>query len=531
MDELFEAAGELAAAYADVDWAGGPLGDPSTWSPTLRSTVEVALRTEFPVTLLWGPDLVLVYNQAYVTLIGDKHPAALGMPAHEVFDEAWDQIGPWLRAARDEGRTTYVEDTLIPLERHGFLEDCYFTFSYSRVMAPDRADHGVIDIATETTTSVVTQRRLGLLGRLAELLAGVDEPRDVAPAALLVLRGAVDDLVEVDLVPPGTQAETARREMAVEETPDGARVWLALRSTSDERLVGVDDPRPLLVVRPSPRLALDDDHLVFLRLVADTVSQAIDRVEALASERRVAAAERAMSETLQRSLLTAAQVAPGCRVAVRYQPAADHAQIGGDWHDSFLLPDGRLAVAIGDVAGHDRQAAAAMAQVRNLLRGIAYTTGGHPAAALAALDRALEGLEVGSFATGVLAALDAPPPGRAGGARTLTWSNAGHPSPVLLAPDGTARLLDSDPELLLGVRSGAVRTDHVVTLEPGSTLLLFTDGLVERRGHRIDDGLQQVVAAMEGGAGLDPEAMCDHVLERLDAAREDDIALVCLRVD
>lgn len=542
-DALFAAAGDLADAYRSVDWAAGPLGAPETWSPTLRSTIELALRTEFPVSMFWGPELVLLYNAAYVTLIGEKHPAGLGGLTPDVFPEAWEQIGPWMKACLDEGRTTYAADELVPLVRRGFLEECYFTFSYSLVGDVGGPDHGVINIATETTTSVVAQRRLRLLGRLVEVLAELQDPAEVATVSLPLLRAATDDLVEVDLVPEDGPAAPAtplgRRDWVVDEREDETVVWLALRSDGDHRGAHLDPrgfvtaARPLLVVRPSPRLLLDSDHLLFLRLVAATLGQTLDRVEALAAERRVAAAERVMSETLQRSLLGRPQSVGGCRVAVRYQPALDLAQIGGDWHDSFPLPGGRLALVIGDVAGHDQQAAAAMAQTRNLLRGIAHTLDGDPAAALTALDRALLGLEVETFATSVLATLDLPVPGVDGASprRTLRWANAGHPAPVLLTPDGAARLLDPTPELLLGVHAEVERSDHQVELDPGSTVLFFTDGLVERRSHLIDEGLDAVVAAMSGMAHLDPEALCDHVLERVDPSTDDDLALLCLRVD
>lgn len=543
MDDLFATAGDLVDAYAAVDWAQTPLGDSSTWSPTLRATVTVMLKAEFPITLLWGPEFVLVYNAPYVELIGDKHPASLGMPAQAVFPEVWDQIGPLLHAARDEGRATFIDDGLVPLERHGFLEDCWFRFSYSPVVSPDGTDRGVIDITTETTASVVTLRRLRLLGQLAELLAGVERPQDVPVQSLLLLRAASDDLVEVDLSPAGdawhaaeeASAPGGRRDLLVEDGDDGPRVWLALRSANDDGPVDLEtlqptDARPLLVVRPSPRLPLDDDHLVFLRLVAATLAQALDRVEALASERRVAAAERAMSETLQRSLLGVAQSGPGAQVAVRYQPVVDLAEIGGDWYDAFPLADGRLAAVIGDVAGHDRQAAAAMAQTRNLLRAIAYTVDGGPAAALTALDAALSGLEVGSFATGILALLAAPGADRPDGTRRFTWANAGHPPPVLLTPDGEARLLWSTPELLLGMVPDPRRTDQHVDLAPGSSVLLFTDGLIERRTRPLDAGLAMVVDAVRGRTDLDPEELCDHVLAEAHAGHDDDIALLCLRV-
>ncbi len=534
-DDQFGAAGGLADAYRAVDWASGPLGDPGTWSPTLRSTLDMVLRTEFPVSLFWGPELVLLYNAAYVSLIGEKHPEGLGAKTPDVFDEAWSQIGPWMHSVLDDEQTVSIEDALVPLLRHGFLEDCHFTFSYSPVVAPDGTDRGVINIATETTTSVVAQRRLRLLGRLLEVLAGVEDPEDLLTRSILLLREGVEDIAGVDLRPTGGTWDTdatipgAPRspllDGGVEEHPDGPLVWLPLRSSSDEtdvRRVGgpVAPVRPVLVVRPSPRLPLDEDQMVFLRLVAAALGQALDRFETLA-------AERALSEALQRSLLGTPHSVAGSQVAVRYQPAADLAQIGGDWHDSFELPGGRLALAIGDVAGHDQHAAAAMAQTRNLMRGIAHSLDGSPAATLDALDRAMLGLGVGSFATSVLAIVQA---WETPGSWSFTWSNAGHPPPVLLRPDGSAQLLVSGPELLLGVHAEVARTDRRIQVEPGSSVLLYTDGLIERRTRPIDEGMDRVVDAVTGMAHLDPDALCDLVLEVVAPAPDDDIALLCVRL-
>ena len=128
-DGLFEAAGTLRPAYEAVDWARSPVGPPAGWSPTLRSAVDLTLNTRFPVTLLWGPQFVLLYNEAFVQVIGDKHPVALGRPAQEIFPEAWDQVGPLMQGVLDGGEPTWLEDEHVPLFRHGFLEDCWFTLS------------------------------------------------------------------------------------------------------------------------------------------------------------------------------------------------------------------------------------------------------------------------------------------------------------------------------------------------------------------------------------------------------------------
>ncbi len=112
---LLAAAGGLRRSYEAVDWGATALGPIESWSPTLRNAVDLSLHTQFPVTLFWGPEFVLLYNEAYVPLIADKHPAALGRPARDVFPEAWDVIGPMMRSVFDGQGATWVEDEPIPL--------------------------------------------------------------------------------------------------------------------------------------------------------------------------------------------------------------------------------------------------------------------------------------------------------------------------------------------------------------------------------------------------------------------------------
>lgn len=552
---IFDQAGSLEAAYRAVDWDAHPLGAPRTWSPTLRSTLRLVLASRFPITLLWGTDYTLLYNEAYVELIGDKHPEALGAAAQGVFAEAWDFIGPRLDLARDHKTSTYIEDALVPLERQGFLEECHFTFSYSPVLSPDGVVEGVVDVASETTSHVVNERRLALLGRLGDLLRNVERMEDVPTQSVLMLRAAGDDLDGVDLYPASSAVprddalpvEPRRPVLGgdpVVEDHDGRTVvWLPLqpggsvgppvvdpRTARTPAAAHPDTPasRPLLVVTPNPMLPFDAGQRAFLRLLARTIGQALDRAESLTLERQVAGAERAMSETLQRSLLGEPSAPDGFRVATRYAPAVETAQVGGDWHDAFTLPGGQLAVVVGDVTGHDQHAAAAMAQMRNLLRGIAYAAADDPdpSAVLSSLDVALHGLDVGTFASVVLAVLER----RDDGGATMTWTNAGHPAPFLLDAEGV-RLLRAEPELLLGVEPTSPRSAHRVDLAPGSTVVLYTDGLVERRGRPLDDGLDRMTRDLAQQHLLAPDALADHLLAAAPPGTDDDTALVCVRVD
>ncbi len=187
---------------------------------------------------------------------------------------------------------------------------------------------------------------------------------------------------------------------------------------------------------------------------------------------------------------------------------------------------------MGVVVGHDTRAAAAMGQVRGLLRGIAYSGGGSPAEVLSGLDRAVQGLALDTMATALVARLEQDEDDLRAGHTRLRFSSAGHPPPAVLNPDGTAHLLDQEPaELLLGVFPDSERRERVAVLERGATVLLYTDGLVERRDRDLDAGTAELIEVLEECADLTLDDLCDRVLERLflpDA--EDDVAILAVRL-
>jgi serine phosphatase RsbU (regulator of sigma subunit) len=529
---LFGDLGPLGPTYGAVDWSQTSLGPVAEWSDTLVNAVGLMLNTHFPVTLLWGPDYVLIYNDAYAPMIGEKHPAALGRPAREVFPEAWDVIGPLLDSAQ-RGKAIWVEDAHIPLHRRGFLEECYFTFSYSPVPNPCGVIEGVIDIATETTSTVRSGRRIELLTALSRRLTDAASAGDVRARALELLRGATDDLHGVDLWLGGPVEDAAGRLPArpadaawdgsteVVETHGEQRIaWLPLDKGGSSAPAS-----SLLVVALSPHIAADEDYLAFLRLVAATLQQAVDRVHAAAAERKAADTQRGMSEAFQRSLLPEPIDTARPTVAVRYLAAVEMAAIGGDWYDWFPLPDGTLTVVIGDVAGHDQQAAAAMAQVRNMLRGVAH--GLHPVpprGVKRGLDLAMQSTSNTMFATAVLAQVT----GQDEQALTFTWTNAGHPPPVLIHPDGTSELLATRPNLLLGLDPDMDCDEHRIDLPVGATIVLYTDGLIERRGVPLDQGFAWLLDTLRDSHEMDVEDLSDYLLSGI-AEPDDDVALLVLR--
>ncbi|MFL6093836.1 MAG: SpoIIE family protein phosphatase, partial [Blastococcus sp.] len=235
--------------------------------------------------------------------------------------------------------------------------------------------------------------------------------------------------------------------------------------------------------------------------VADRVGLALDNVRLFSQQRQLA-------EVLQRSLLSAPFEPRSADVAVRYLPAAEVARVGGDWYDAFLQPSGATMLVIGDVVGHDTEAAAAMGQLRALLRGIAVYSDQGPAEVLRGLDAAIDQLEVGTFATAGVARFEQTAEEALRDVTRMRWSSASHPAPVVVHPDGRlAPLTPWGGELMLGVDAGAARTETVTQLTVGSTVLLFTDGLVERRDGDLDSGTARLHAALAELASLPLEEL------------------------
>jgi PAS domain S-box-containing protein len=239
--------------------------------------------------------------------------------------------------------------------------------------------------------------------------------------------------------------------------------------------------------------------------------------------------QRHVAATMQRQLLTPLPQVGNLMMAARYQPAQSAAEIGGDWYDAFILADGVMALAIGDVVGHDLQAAAHMAEVRNMLRAVAWDRQGPPSLIMHCLDEAVTNISDVPMATVIFARLEEPEPGH----WELHWVNAGHPPPLLITSDGHTRFLESGHGPLIGMSTilqlGASWVDAREPLPPDSTLLLYTDGLVEHRGRSIDTGLRLLQQHAVTMAQFDVEDICDQLLKRINP-RGDDVALLALHL-
>jgi PAS domain S-box-containing protein len=281
----------------------------------------------------------------------------------------------------------------------------------------------------------------------------------------------------------------------------------------------------LSIYRSADRPSFDAEDVATVREVAARVALAVDNARLHMQQRHIA-------ERLQRSLLTDPPVLEGTQIVVRYAPAVEVAEVGGDWYDAFVQPDGATMLVIGDVVGHDAEAAAAMGQLRGLLRGIAYRAGAGPVEVLTGLDGAMRGLGVSAMATAAVVRLEQTAEERSAGIARLCWSNAGHPPPLVLHHDGRIQQLAADQaELMLGVDPAASRTEQITEVRSGSTVLLYTDGLVEGRDLPYDDGLAALTAALADLSGEPLSDMCDGLIQRVRPGQlQDDIALVAVRL-
>ncbi|MBB2746626.1 UNVERIFIED_ORG: PAS domain S-box-containing protein [Microbispora rosea subsp. rosea] len=305
--------------------------------------------------------------------------------------------------------------------------------------------------------------------------------------------------------------------------PEAVRTWMAeIGSHSLALLPIVVEGEVAAVVTTGacgdrPPIPCDDVQL--MREMLDHAHDAVSKALRFRRTQRVALA-------LQHSLLAEPPHVPGLELAARYQASPTAAEIGGDWYDAFRLSCGAVKLVIGDVAGHDLAAAVCMSQVRNMLRALAVDRDESPGDVLRRLTRALETLNGESTATCVLTRLERDDEG----VWRLTYSVAGHPPPLLVTGEGEGRFLQDAGNPLLGLYHDQPWISAAQPLPPHSTLLLYTDGLVERRGEDLGDGLERLRRCAEPLAREPLGRFCDELLTGMPVTGEDDVAMIALRV-
>jgi serine phosphatase RsbU (regulator of sigma subunit) len=385
-----------------------------------------------------------------------------------------------------------------------------------------------------TSAAHADPRHAALTGRLAE----ISWPN--AKAVVLAVQ-RTGHLVRQDDADPAMLRHGLRRTPAVldAEPPDPAETTAAgdAEGSPAEEIAGIAERlgfRSFLIVpitAPATGRILGAALLVngatrgvFSAAQERTAAEIGRRAGLAVDNSRLYGRQRHLAEVLQRSMLPELPRPPGMELRARYLPAQAGAAVGGDWYDAFVQPDGSLMVAVGDVSGHDIEAAATMGQVRNLIRGDAYGRTEAPGPLLARLDQTLHGLGVPAAATAVLARLC-----RDGDGYEVGFANAGHPPPLLLRPDGAVDVWWETPEPLLGLMPRTERSTHHRRVRPGSTLLLYTDGLVEHPAQILDDGIARVRAVLHGNADLAAEELCERLV-RSASRRADDIALLLIKL-
>ncbi|MFJ6065522.1 SpoIIE family protein phosphatase [Streptomyces tendae] len=391
-----------------------------------------------------------------------------------------------------------------------------------RLLVPRLADWAAVDLRTgsgEVQRVAVTGpegRDAGFQGRRAPAPGEAGERED-SPLGRALAGGASVLQDRVAAVTPATGHPPLAALHSGFLAAVGASSAITVPLGARDRITGA-----LTVVRTDPAHPFDEDDLA-------AVSDVGRRVGVLIDNTRRYGRQRAVAEAMQRNLLAPLPRPGHLRLAARYQPAPAGSQVGGDWYDAFILKDGALALVIGDVVGHDLTAAAGMAQLHGILRSLAWDHTGPPGAVVDRLDAAMPVITTVPLATLILARVEGDPDT---GPWTLRWTSAGHPPPLLLSPDGTACFLEAGQGLLLGTGpvGGAGRPDATHPLEPGCTLLLYTDGLVETPGSDLDTGLEELRRHALALVHEPLDRLCEDLLAHLPPGSTDDVALLALRI-
>ncbi|HEX4565862.1 MAG TPA: ATP-binding protein, partial [Vicinamibacterales bacterium] len=301
MNLSFDRGGEVGALMKQLDWTRTPLGAPDTWPQSLRAVVRIMLTSRYPMWIGWGPALTFLYNDPYARILGTKHPSALGQSAPDVWREIWDEVGPRIERVLTTGEATYDEALLLMMERHGYLEETYFTFSYSPIFDEQSRISGNFCVVMEDTEKIIGERRLALLRDLAARLAESTTERDVLDAIQASLAGEPRDLpfslvylLDGEASHPRLACATGVDErtaagyaldvLAQNGTtvtcPKGNALLLRLQQQGQAAPAGV------FVAGLNPYRPVDDAYRTFLNLFAGQVSSGLANAHAHEGERR-----------------------------------------------------------------------------------------------------------------------------------------------------------------------------------------------------------------------------------------------------
>jgi GAF domain-containing protein/anti-sigma regulatory factor (Ser/Thr protein kinase) len=466
-----------------------------------------------PVASMLGVPMVVGGKVTGVLGVGSAEPRRFGRPDTDLLERAADRIAIAIENARlfeaERGarrvaeeaseRTRRIESISEVALHHITLEDEVLERMLSRVREVLEADTAALFVTDESTQMLVSRAAKGLeeqverdvevpIGRgFAGTIAATREP--------LIL----DDLGDFEVVSPLLREH-------------GIQSLMGVPLIVEDRLLGV------LFVGTLARRHYTEDDRALLELAGDRLAVALDHARLYEREHVVAA-------TLQRTLLPDRLPAvQGAEIASRYIPGQG-AAVGGDWYDVLPLRDGRVAIAMGDVVSRGVRAASVMGQLRNALRAYALERF-EPRMVLERLNGVTRSMEGREMATLLFGLYDPE-------TSALVYATAGHPPPVVVAADGAVSLLEEGRGPPLGAVPDAVFEEARTNIEPGATVLLYTDGIVERRDMWIEEGLERLAATLDGAADEELDGLLDRLVQTLipGGAEQDDVALLALRTE
>ena len=556
--------------------AGAGAGSPAEGSWTDLAAVA-ALATDVPVVVSdprREDDPLVWVNEAFTRVTGYPAGEALGRNCRFLQDPGTDPeelerlrrgmaaqepVTVVLRNVRRDGTPFWNEVSVSPVhDEHGELVhrvgvqvDVTARVEAERSAAAARGRLAILADVAEAVAELDTRAALARLLRVLERLvpwsavvlvqdglrlAAVSGVDALPPARPLPLPAGArgDEPLEAQAL--GREASPVRlrlQDPAEPVTDPGAAApqppasrWLA--ALLDRAGVGGAD-RPAVSVPVPGRdgvlglLVVGEDEVALAAEDVDLLAEVARRLGLSLGSARLYEQQHLLAEALQRSMLSEQQAVPGLDVWSYYVPSSDHAQVGGDWFDVMAPGPDAVGLVVGDVVGHDIEAAAAMGQLRSVVRAYAHEQE-EPGTVLMRVDQLVAGMRIRRSASLLYARLE----DLGEGAWELSWSRAGHLPPVLVQA-GRARTLQGGEGVLVGL-GDRPRSTAVVEVGPGDVLVLCTDGLVERRSRSLRDGVAALVAACEDAWGTDAAGTGEHLLEALGDAPEDDLAVVVVRV-
>jgi PAS domain S-box-containing protein len=330
--EFLAGGGEMGARIREYDWSGTPLGPIQSWPHSLRTCIRIMLTSRQPIWIGWGKELIKFYNDPYKAIVGGKHPRALGSPASVVWKDIWKDIEPMLKRVMENDEGTYAESQLLIMERNGYPEETYYTFSYTPIPGDDGGTAGMICANTDDTDRIISQRQLRTLTHLGKCLTGSRSNDDIISRTLETLKENAQDFpfvrfycMEADgaklFCPPGVEendhemlpwidfqtdapvaatfkeAATSRSLQVLKNLdavmgpiPRGA--WEVPAQTAIVLPIGLsgNEPYGFLVIGQNPYRLLDEKYSSFFLLAADQVANSFSEVHRLEEERKRAEA-------------------------------------------------------------------------------------------------------------------------------------------------------------------------------------------------------------------------------------------------